>query len=249
MKKTTLYTVFLFIIIGNSQGINAQSVIFSGKITDAKTAQPLEGAYVYFPDLRIGGISDNKGVYKIQNIPQGKYLVEISHLGYSSIVETVDLNGNVQKDFTLSISYVENQVVTVMGVSSATSVRRTPIPVNIIKKEDLFRSASTNLIDNLAKTPGVSQVSTGPAISKPFIRGFGYNRVIVVNDGIKQEGQQWGDEHGIEIDELNVNKVEILKGPASLTYGSDALAGVVNIISILPATEGHIKGNIFAGYQ
>src|SRR6185295_19092033 len=139
--------------------------------------------------------------------------------------------------------------ITVMGVSSATSIKRTPIPVNIIKRENLFRNASTNLIDNLAKTPGVAQVSTGPAVSIPFIRGLGYNRVIVVNDGIKQEGQQWGDEHGIEIDELNVTKVEILKGPASLTYGSDALAGVVNIISILPAPDGHVKGNILGTYQ
>ena len=245
-NKYILFFTFLFLVVNTS----AQTKLsMSGKIIDAKTGDPLAGASIYFPDLRIGGAADDKGVYKIQNIPQGKYLLEITYLGYSSIVETVELTGDVQKDFSLTPSYIENQAVTVMGVSSATSVRRTPIPVNIIKKEDLFRNASTNLIDNLAKTPGVSQVSTGPAISKPFIRGLGYNRVIVVNDGIKQEGQQWGDEHGIEIDELNVTKVEILKGPASLTYGSDALAGVVNIISILPAPEGHIKGNILGSYQ
>jgi len=245
-NKYILFFTFLFLVVNAS----AQTKLsMSGKITDAKTGDPLAGASIYFPDLRIGGAADDKGVYKIQNVPQGKYLLEITYLGYSSIVETVELTGDVQKDFSMTPSYIENQAVTVMGVSSATSVRRTPIPVNIVKKEDLFRNASTNLIDNLAKTPGVSQVSTGPAISKPFIRGLGYNRVIVVNDGIKQEGQQWGDEHGIEIDELNVNKVEILKGPASLTYGSDALAGVVNIISILPAPEGHIKGNILGSYQ
>jgi iron complex outermembrane recepter protein len=245
-KKYILFIIGLFFFAN----ISAQSKLsLSGKITDAKSGEPLAGASVYFPDLRVGAMSDDKGIYKIQNIPQGKYLLEISYLGYSSVVETVDLIGDVQKDFSLTSSYIENQAVTVMGVSSATSVKRTPIPVNIVKREDLFRNASTNLIDNLAKTPGVSQVSTGPAISKPFIRGLGYNRVIVVNDGIKQEGQQWGDEHGIEIDELNVNRVEILKGPASLTYGSDALAGVVNIISILPAPEGKIKGNILGGYQ
>jgi iron complex outermembrane receptor protein len=245
-NKYILFFTFLFLVVNAS----AQTKLsMSGKISDAKTGDPLAGASIYFPDLRIGGAADDKGVYKIQNIPQGKYLLEITYLGYSSIVETVEVTGDVQKDFSMSPSYIENQAVTVMGISSATSVRRTPIPVNIVKKEDLFRNASTNLIDNLSKTPGVSQVSTGPAISKPFIRGLGYNRVIVVNDGIKQEGQQWGDEHGIEIDELNVTKVEILKGPASLTYGSDALAGVVNIISILPAPDGHIKGNILGSYQ
>src|SRR5258705_6328497 len=241
-----LFFIALFLLINAS----AQTKLsLSGKITDIKTGEALARASVYFPDLHLGAISDDKGIYKIKNIPKGKYLLEITYLGYSSFVETIDLNGDIQKDFSLSSSYIENQAVTVIGVSSAVSAKRIPIPINIIKKEDLFRNISTNLIDNLVKTPGVTQVSTGPAISKPFIRGLGYNRVIVVNDGIKQEGQQWGDEHGIEIDELNVNKVEILKGPASLTYGSDALAGVVNIISILPAPEGHIKGNILAGFQ
>ena len=258
MKKISFFLALLLMAAGT---LNAQvpmtdsknnriiKVNLTGKITDAKTGGALPKASIYFHDLRIGSTSDENGIYKIQNIPRGKYLVEISYLGYSSVVEKIELNGDVQKDFALTSSYIENQAVTVMGVSNATSIKRTPIPVNIVKREDLFRNASTNLIDNLAKTPGVSQVSTGPAISKPFIRGLGYNRVVVVNDGIKQEGQQWGDEHGIEIDELNVNRVEILKGPASLTYGSDALAGVVNIISILPAPEGHIKANILGAYQ
>jgi iron complex outermembrane receptor protein len=247
-----LLTAFFF------NNINGQKIIvdsgklktnLTGTIKDAKTGQPLVRASVYFPDMRRGAFTNEAGVYKIQNIAQGRYLVEVTYAGFASIVETIVLSGNVQKDFAMTPSFIENQSVTVMGVSSATSQRRIPIPVNIVKKEDLFRNVSTNLIDGLAKTPGVSQVSTGPAISKPFIRGLGYNRVIVVNDGIKQEGQQWGDEHGVEIDELNVSKVEILKGPASLTYGSDALAGVVNIISILPAPEGHIRGNLLGSFQ
>jgi iron complex outermembrane recepter protein len=224
-------------------------VVLTGKITDAKTHAALPGASIVFPDLRVGGTSDNNGMFRIQNIPTGKYLLEVSFEGYSSIVQTIELDGNVQKDFSLSPTYVEAEAVTVTGVSAATSVKKTPIPVDILKKEDLFHSVSTNLIDAIAKTPGVSQISTGPAISKPSIRGLGYNRVVVVNDGIRQEGQQWGDEHGIEIDEYNVTKAEVLKGPASLMYGSDALAGVVNIISILPAFEGTIKGNVMGIYQ
>lgn len=83
--------------------------------------------------------------------------------------------------------------------------------------------------------------SSGQAVSKPIIRGLGYNRVVIVNDGVRQEGQQWGDEHGVEIDELSVSKVEVLKGPASLMYGSDALAGVVNFITNVPVAQGLIK--------
>ncbi len=263
MKKFIPYITILLVTVNSSTRVAAQQpsdqsiktpvatekVVLTGKVTDAKTGEALSGASVYFPDLRMGGTTNSEGNYKIQNIPAGRYLLEISFLGYASIVETIDLNGNTQKDFTLSHSYVENETVTVTGVSAATSVKRTPIPVSILKKEDLLRGTSTNLIDALSKSPGVSQIATGPAVSKPSIRGLGYNRVVVVNDGIRQEGQQWGDEHGIEIDEYNVTRAEILKGPASLMYGSDALAGVVNIISVLPAPEGTIKGDVFGTYQ
>jgi iron complex outermembrane recepter protein len=259
MKKYILHISILLVTMAGAQAGMSQNqsdatntvdkVTLTGKVTDSKTGEVLSGASVYFPDLRRGGTTNNEGLYKIQNVPEGKYLLEVSFLGYASVVETIELNGNTQKDFTLSHSYVENEAVTVTGVSAATSVKRTPTPVSIIKKEDFLRGSSTNLVDALSKSPGVSQIATGPAVSKPSIRGLGYNRVVVVNDGIRQEGQQWGDEHGIEIDEYNVTKAEILKGPASLMYGSDALAGVINIISILPAPEGTVKGNVFATYQ
>lgn len=261
MKQLSIYLVLLVAACLRTQAQSTSlhttpadknivlNVSFTGKVTDSKTGEVLAGASVQFPDLKVGSTTNQQGIYKLQNIPSGKYLVEVSFTGYASIVESIVLNGNTERDFALSRSYAENEAVTVTGVSSATSVKRTPVPVNILKKEELMRGVSTNLIDALSKTPGVAQISTGPAISKPSIRGLGYNRVVVVNDGIRQEGQQWGDEHGIEIDEYNVTKAEILKGPASLMYGSDALAGVVNFISILPAPEGTVKGNVFGTYQ
>jgi len=260
MEKIILHTAPIILFIITISQLHAQDssarrtarfekVTISGKVTDSKTGEALAGVSIYFPDLRTGAASNSQGVYNISNISRGQHLVEVSHLGYSSIIETIELTGNVQKDFALSSTFIENEAVTVTGVSTATSTKRTPIPVDIVRKENLFNNASTNLIDNLTKVPGVAQVSTGPGISKPFIRGLGYNRVVVVNDGIRQEGQQWGDEHGIEIDELNASRVEVLKGPASLAYGSDALAGVVNIISIQPAPEGVVKGNILGAYQ
>ena len=96
---------------------------------------------------------------------------------------------------------------------------------------ELNESGSTNLIDALKNVPGVSQITTGAGISKPTIRGLGYNRVISLYNGIRQEGQQWGDEHGIEIDEYAIDRIEIVKGPGSLMYGSDGIAGVLNFIS------------------
>ena len=87
-------------------------------------------------------------------------------------------------------------------------------------------------------------MTTGPNVSKPFIRGLGFNRILTLYDGVRQEGQQWGDEHGIEVDENTVDHVEVVKGPASLIYGSDAVAGVVNLIPANPPAQGKIIGNI-----
>ncbi|TDH19803.1 TonB-dependent receptor [Segetibacter sp. 3557_3] len=259
MKKALLFVSVLMLILdsytvysqssGNPGSRRSVRANLTGKVSDAKTGEPLPSASIYFPDLRTGSTTNAEGVYNLKNIPAGTYLMEVSYLGYASVLETINLQGDVTKEFALNPSFVEENAVTVTGVSAATSVRRTPIPVSIIRKEDFLRGASTNLVDALSKAPGVAQVSTGPAISKPFIRGLGYNRVVVVNDGIRQEGQQWGDEHGIEVDEYNVSKAEILKGPASLMYGSDALAGVVNFISMVPVAEGTTRGNFFTNYQ
>jgi len=222
----------------------------SGKITDSQTGEILPGASIYLHDLKKGTISDDKGAYHISNLNPGKYMIEITYRGYSSVIETITVNGDTHKDFALKETVVENEEVTVTGVSAATRLRQSPQAVEVVKKEQLFNISATNAIDALTKTvPGVSGVSTGPAISKPFIRGLGYNRVVTINDGMRQEGQQWGDEHGIEIDDYSIQRIEVLKGPASLMYGSDALAGVINIITQRPAPDGHINANFLSEYQ
>jgi iron complex outermembrane receptor protein len=224
-------------------------VTFSGKITDAKTGESLPGASIYIADVKLGAIADRDGKYFFRDIPTGHHLIEVSHAGYSSIIEHIDLDKDTEKDFALQPSVVENQGVIITGVSNATSIRKAPVPITSIRKTEFLQSAANNIIDALAKKPGVSQLGTGPGISKPVIRGLGYNRVVVINEGVRQEGQQWGDEHGIEIDELSVARAEIVKGPASLIYGSDALAGVINLITNIPAAEGTIKGNFLTNFQ
>lgn len=139
--------------------------------------------------------------------------------------------------------------VVVTGVTGLSLMKETPLPFTYVSKEELQTTSSTNVIDAISHQPGMSQLTTGGSISKPIIRGLGYNRVAVVNDGIRQEGQQWGDEHGIEIDGQAVSSVEILKGPASLMYGSDAMAGVLIFHNdpILPM--GTMAANASMGYQ
>lgn len=226
-----------------------EKATLSGKVTDKINGEVLTGVNIYISDLKTGTVSGIDGTYMIENLPLKKVLVQVSFIGYKTIVETVDLTIATTKDFAMEESVKEIKEIVVTGLSQASEKNRTPTPISIISATKLRETVSTNIIDAIANQPGVSQVTTGSGISKPIIRGLGYNRVVVVNDGIRQEGQQWGDEHGIEIDEASINKVEILKGPASLAYGSDAMAGVINMITAHTLPEGKIEGNVSANYQ
>ena len=121
--------------------------------------------------------------------------------------------------------------------------------VSLLDFKELRAVSSSNIIDAISREPGVSQVTTGSGISKPVIRGLGYNRVVVISDGIRQEGQQWGDEHGIEVDGNGVHNVEIIKGPASLMYGSDALAGVIIFHPEPNLPPGYFSAGLSSEYQ
>lgn len=145
--------------------------------------------------------------------------------------------------------HLDLKEVIVTGSTGATRLRDASGAVSVITAREMYGIGATNAIDAIASLPGVAQVTTGGAISKPVIRGLGYNRIVVVNDGIRQEGQQWGDEHGIEIDGNGISSVEVLKGPASLVYGSDALAGVIKFNAMPVSAPGKMHGEVAAQYQ
>ena len=138
-----------------------------------------------------------------------------------------------------------NEVV-VVGTTGKTLLKETPLAMSVVGHRALQEKTASNIIDALAKEPGVSQITTGGGISKPVVRGLGFNRVLVVQNGVRQEGQQWGDEHGVEIDPQSVYSAEILKGPGSLMYGSDALAGVLilNSAPVLPEGKQRAGGSL-----
>ena len=145
--------------------------------------------------------------------------------------------------------HLELNEVVVSGMTGETKLKNSSAPITFVSNLDLRQRPSSNLIDAIALQPGVAQITTGGAISKPVIRGLGYNRLLVVNDGVRQEGQQWGDEHGIEVDQNAVGSVEILKGPASLMYGSDAMAGVLLLKSAPVLPDGEMRGSLSSEYQ
>jgi iron complex outermembrane receptor protein len=240
--------IILSLLAGTTSFLFSQNNL-SGTLTDAQTTKPIAGANVYISDLKIGASTDENGKYTLQNIPGGTYVVEARLIGYSLKTATVKIEGSVTQDFILAESENELQEVVVTGNSVGSEIQNTPVPIVEVPNSYLQQNASTNIIDALSKVPGVSGISDGQSITKPVIRGLGYNRVVTLNDGIRQEGQQWGDEFGIEVDPNSVDRVEILKGPASLAYGSDAISGVINLIPEKPLPEGEMKGDLLQNYQ
>ncbi len=221
----------------------------SGTVFDEDTQLPLKNYSVSLADLKKNTTSNEEGKYIFENLKAGKYFLEISKSGYSSLLISVDVENNTIADFHLQKSAKEIDEVVVTAVSRASELKKIPIVIKSVDQVILNQNASTNIIDGLKNIPGVNQISSGAAISKPVIRGLGYNRVITLVDGIKQEGQQWGDEHGIEIDDFSVKKVEIVKGPGSLMYGSDGIAGVLNFISQKAPSQGKIENQFTTQFQ
>ena len=248
MKKIIFILLTLLVAVDNS-AMNTDKLYTSlhGKITD-KNNEPLVGVNIFFPEIKTGANTNIDGNYSLDNLPKRTLLIQITAVGYKMIAANIDLRSVSEKNFAMEETIVEINEVVITGQSAATQLTKMPTPITIITETELHQQASTNIIDAMSSQPGVSQITTGSGISKPIIRGLGYNRVVVVNDGVRQEGQQWGDEHGIEIDENDINRIEILKGPASLMYGSDAMAGVINLFSAPVLAQGKMQLNALANY-
>ncbi len=239
--------ILVFVLLTGSQ-LSAQRTL-SGKVVSAKTGVPLDAASVYINDLRLGVITDSLGNYSFKNLPTGNFVVEARSIGYKSVTHNISFSTTSTQNFQLPENVVEESEVVVTGLSKAAQIKRSAIPIVSISHAYLASNLNNNIIDAITKIPGITAVTTGPNISKPYIRGLGFNRILTLYDGVRQEGQQWGDEHGIEVDQYSIDRVEVVKGPASLSYGSDALAGVVNLIPTQPAPEGKIQGDVIGEYH
>lgn len=243
------FILFLFLLLPAS-ALLANPVLLEGQVIDGETKDPLPGALITIPDLKISVVANGSGNFTFSNIPEkGRFLVEVRFIGYKTLIQTVDLSQTSSLVFELFPSTIEAKEVVVTGTAFSSDNRKNSTAVSSVTKDQLVNRPSGNLVDAIAKVPGVSQVTTGGGISKPVIRGMSYNRVVTLVDGAKQEGQQWGDEHGIEVDQYSAERVEVLRGAASLLYGSDALGGVINILEPLPSPEGQIRGELLTSYQ
>ncbi|SDW00533.1 iron complex outermembrane recepter protein [Flavobacterium degerlachei] len=211
--------------MGFSAMLQAQNTV-SGKVTNMLN-QPIKGVSVYAPELHQGTTTDDNGNYILANLPNRSLKLSFVFVGFSNQNKTIQ---NLQKENTLNI-ILEETIFEMDEVIVSTAFNKIQSQ-NVMKVEhetikELQQKGTATLIEGLATIPGVSQVSTGTSIGKPVIRGLSGNRVLVYSQGVRMENQQFGDEHGLGLNDAGVESVEVIKGPASLLYGSDALGGVL----------------------
>lgn len=220
MKK-----IIIALFIGISAMLQAQNSI-SGIVTDTKN-QPLKGVSVYAPELHKGTSTDENGKYLLSNLPNGTTKLSFVFTGFATQNKTINVQ---QKENNLNIILEEtlfqmDEVIVSTAFNKIQSQNVMKVEHSTIK--ELQQNGTSTLIEGLATIPGVSQVSTGTSIGKPVIRGLSGNRVLVYSQGVRIENQQFGDEHGLGLNDAGIESVEVIKGPASLLYGSDALGGVL----------------------
>lgn len=237
MKKIFL----IFLLIFAYQITKSQNKI-SGKVTD-KDNLPISGAGIFVPEMNKGTITNDKGFYELSNLPNGKIKIQFLYLGFNNRIETVDLNGeSIELNITLSHTAIEMEAIVVSGGYNSTQ-HENAVKIDILKLDPRTIKKSPNFTEALTKVPGVNMISKGPGVSKPVIRGLSMNDILVLNNGVRFENYQYSSHHPLGIDEFGIEDVEIIKGPASLLYGSDAIGGVINFIKEKPAPIGSITGD------
>ncbi|WP_460219008.1 TonB-dependent receptor [Psychroserpens sp. MEBiC05023] len=242
--KTTYSLVILCIIV--LQSVYGQHTL-NGKITDAKHQEPIVFANVYLPQLEKGTTSNANGEFTLDDIPNGNHKVVISYVGYETYLKTLSFPVIETLEVALQPSAIEMEEIII-----STPFHKLQSD-NVMKVErqsvkELKAKGAVNLSEGITNIAGVSSVSTGVSIGKPVIRGLSSNRVLVYTQGIRLENQQFGAEHGLGISDAGIESVEVIKGPASLLYGSDALGGVLYLNPERFVSKNTSEGNLSATY-
>ena len=220
------YLIILFFLLWFGFSSYGQFTL-SGKITNEKN-QPLTGSHIHTKYLNTA--SNPIGEFEINGLPKGELRVYISYLGYTTCDTLVDMTEDVVLNVKLKAKIDVMSEVVVEGESTNKRLKKeVALNTEVVNNTFIQKNLGGSLMQTLERVGGISTISIGSGQSKPMIRGLGFNRVVVTENGVKHEGQQWGADHGLEIDQFAVDEVKIVKGPASLQYGSDAIGGVIEI--------------------
>lgn len=227
---------------GSHRAVNVPAPTDSvrGRVADS-TGTPIVGAQVTLVELERGATTDARGGFVFGNVPAGRYTIVTRRLGYAAESRRVRVGAGDRATLDIRLTSVAGDIepVVVTATRDATDVGNSPLPVAQLAGDRLHREQSTTLSGAIDRLPGVHNLTTGQQIGKPMIRGLSGSRVLVLDDGHRLEDYSWSDEDGPSIDARLAQRVEVIRGPASVLYGSDAIGGVVNAIpAALPDPSG-----------
>jgi len=213
----------------------------SGQITDEHDQSPLEYASIYIKELGRGTTADERGKYVLSNLCAGTYVLLIRHVGCESKEAFITINKNMVKAFALEHHTRELNEVVVQGEVEDTNVS---LATSELSETQLDQSRGKTLGESLKSLSGVNSLQSGPTISKPVINGLHSNRILIMNNGIRQEGQQWGQEHAPEVDPFSATSFKVIKGAATVRYGADAIGGIVLVEPPSLLSKREFKGRV-----
>ncbi|WP_439880636.1 TonB-dependent receptor [Pontibacter sp. MBLB2868] len=212
----------------------------SGKVLDHDSRATLVGATVYITELDKAAVADEYGNYHFHHLCQGTYTLKVSYVGYEPEAFTVKLSASTVRDLQL---HTDTKMLSTVEVKGS-RIQEEAQSSQTISGRELEETRGLSLAQSLKGLAGVTTLQTGPTIAKPVIHGMHSSRVLLLNNGVRQEGQQWGSEHAPEIDPFVATEVKVIKGAAGVRYGSDAIGGVVIIEpKALPDSAG-ISGEV-----
>jgi len=211
--------------------------------------QALPGATVFLYPSGKGTTTDLQGRFAIDDLERGTYRIEISFMGYKPFADTITISGNDFYRARLSVNTLNLHEVVINDNYSEERRKEEPLNIEIVNNEYLKQNLGGSIMKSLERLPGITTIDIGSGQSKPVIRGLGFNRVVVVENDIKHEGQQWGADHGLEIDQYAVDMIEVIKGPASIMYGSDAIGGVIDLKTNRISAENTMGGTVDLSYK
>lgn len=249
-RSAVLLLLFLlFALVATAQRTKSRFKI-SVVVVDSTSRQPLEAATVVLKEKNRSALTDALGKVAFDSVEAGYYTVQVSYIGYHVYERKVDVKQNreLRIDLCAEEFHLHEVEITERRAEEKSSV--TGQHIEELNKKELDALRGQTLSDQLKLLPGVTTFSTGPSISKPVIRGLHSQRILTVNSGVRQEGQQWGGEHGPEIDPFMPGKVQVIKGASSVEYGPEAIGGVVRIepreFRSAEGIGGELMGNYFS---
>lgn len=241
MCKAKNIFLVLFFLCGGTGILFAQTYRLEGTVVDEASSVPIAYVSVFLPDLNRGTTADENGHFILNEIPGNAQKVIFICLGYHSLSKTISFTDSLTT-ITIALTAGGNEMeeILIVGTQSHTA-DESPSSVLAVSQHVLRSRGALSISDGVAKLPGVNQLSTGAGISKPVIRGMYGNRIQTVVMGMRFDNQQWQDEHGLGLQDIGVDRVEVIKGPAALMYGSEAMGGVINVLEEKPADVDSIR--------